>query len=398
MTRRRKKEARAASSEVSWAAIGSQYGAGATPNTRLAEGLSTVCAAVQAISSALAATPVWVYRHDGLGRTIDERHPLQRLIRNGVNEWQTWPDWIEWLVASILLRGNGLTEIVTDTRGALAELKPIPYETATISLLLNNRLVYDVSDIVSVFGGTGRRRRLIQDQVLHVRDRSDDGLIGRSRLSRAAAVFNVALAGQEMTDSIFRTGGFPSGAIVLDGKLGAIDTDHVRATLQQTVEGARRAGRIMIFEKGIEWKQFSINPEDAELLASRRFTTEELSRIFQVPPPIIGDLSHGTFTNSAEAGRWFVQHCLRPWCRKLEAALARACFTEDEQHNYSIEFDLSDLLRGDPETRWRSNQIAVDSGILTANEVREQEGWNPRSDGDGLKSKAAAPSAAGGDE
>jgi HK97 family phage portal protein len=394
MTRRRKKaEARAASSEVSWAAIGSQFGAGGTPSTRLAEGLSAVGAAVQATASALAATPPYVYRRNGQGREIDETHPLMRLIRNGPNEFQTWPDFIEWLVASILLRGNGLAEIGTDTRGAVTELKPVPWETATVSLLLNGRLAYDVSDIVSVFGGTGRRRRLLQDQVLHIRDRSDDGLIGRSRLSRAATVFNVALAGQEMAESVYRTGGFPSGALTLDGKLGGADGDRVREHLRNTIEGARQAGKIFVFEKGVSWQAFSVSPEDAELLASRRFTTEELARIFQVPPPIIGDLSHGTFTNSAEAGRWFVQHCLRPWCRKLEASIARACFTAEEMQTYSIEFDLSDLLRGDPEARWRSNQVAVDSGILTPNEVREQEGWSPRTDGEGLRTKPAAPAA-----
>ena len=53
-------------------------------------------------------------------------------------------------------------------------------------MLLNNRLVYDVTDLTSV-GGTGRMRRLLRIEVFHLRDRSDDGLIGRSRLQRAAA-------------------------------------------------------------------------------------------------------------------------------------------------------------------------------------------------------------------
>jgi HK97 family phage portal protein len=365
-------------------------GLGGTPSPYLAENLSTWLAGVSAISSAIAATPAYVYRRTDGGREIDDRHPLQRLIDTGPNPHQSWTEFVEFLVASAINRGNGLAETVIDGNGAVTELRPFPWANVAPLVTQSGALVFDVTDGTTL-GGPQRKRRLLESEVLLLKDRSDDGYIGRSRLSRAAPVINTALAGQEMTDSIYRTGGFPSGAIVLDGKLGAIHTDHLRATLQQTVEGARRAGRIMIFEKGIEWKQFSINPEDAELLASRRFGTEEIARLLNMPPPLVGIWDHSSFTNSETAGRWFAQHTLRPWIRKLEAALARACFTETEAKTYSIEFDLSDLLRGDPETRWRSNQIAVDSGILTPNEVREQEGWNPRPDGEGLKSKPAAP-------
>lgn len=48
----------------------------------------------------------------------------------------------------------------------------------------------------------------------------------------------------------------------------------------------------------------------AELLASRRFAVEEIARVYGVPPPLVGDLSHGTFTNSREAARWFGQFTL----------------------------------------------------------------------------------------
>ena len=50
-----------------------------------------------------------------------------------------------------------------------------------------------------------------------------------------------------------------------------------------------------MLEGGLKWKPLTWTPEDTELLAVRRFTTEELARIFGCPPPIIGDLSHGTF-------------------------------------------------------------------------------------------------------
>lgn len=124
-----------------------------------------------------------------------------------------------------------------------------------------------------------------------------------------------------------------------------------------------------------------MSPEDAELLASRRFSTEEIARIFNVPPPMIGDLTHGTFTNSETMLRWFAQGCLNHWTRKIEAEFTRSIFTDPA---LELELDLSGLLRGDPEVRWASHKIAVEAGILDANEVRQLEGWNPRPDGDAI--------------
>ena len=40
--------------------------------------------------------------------------------------------------------------------------------------------------------------------------------------------------------------------------------------------------------------------------------------------------------------------------------------------------DLSGFLRGDPETRWAANKIAIETGVLDPEEVRQVEGWNPR--------------------
>ena len=135
----------------------------------------------------------------------------------------------------------------------------------------------------------------------------------------------------------------------------------------------------MILSDGLTWQGLGFSPEDAELLASRKFSVEEIARLFAVPPPMIGDLSHGTFTNSREAGRWFAMHTLAPWARKIESVLTRALFPSGS--GFEIEVDLSGLLRGDPETRWAAHKIAVAAGILDADEVREIEGFNPRGKG-----------------
>ena len=95
-----------------------------------------------------------------------------------------------------------------------------------------------------------------------------------------------------------------------------------------------------------------------------------------MPPPIIGDYTHNTFTNSETAGRWFATFCLAPWARKIEAEFSRSLFPMGSP--YELELDLSGFLRGDPETRWNAHKIALETNVLDADEVRQVEGWNPR--------------------
>ena len=142
-----------------------------------------------------------------------------------------------------------------------------------------------------------------------------------------------------------------------------------------TNAGPRNARKFLLLEEGLTFDPTSVSPEDAELLASRRFSVEELCRLFQVPPPIVQDYTHGTFTNAAQAGLWFAQLSLTPWARKIEAEFARSIFTDDSFH---LEIDLSGLMRGDYAARWAAYGAAVTNGILTVDEIREAEGYNPK--------------------
>ena len=354
---------------------GVMYQSGQVVSPRSAEGLATVTACISAVSSALATLPTFVYRVSDTGREVDWNHPLQRLIRRGPNPYQSWPSFIEWLVASTLLTGNGLAEIVVDARGAVVELRPIPWHLTSVTMLPSGRLSFEVSE-PSLLGQATARRKLMQDQVFLLTDRSDDGLLGVSRLRRAAAVIGGALAQQEFAHNTLSNGVYPSGIVKASGKLDNLQRQQLTAGFR-SFAGTDKAAKALILDQGLEFSSLSISPEDAEMLGSRRFTGEELCRIYSVPPPIIGDLTHGTFANVQDLLRWFAQHCLASWCRKLEAELERQVLSETSSADHQIEVDLSGLLRGDPETRWKSHQIAIQTGVLTRNEVREVEGYAP---------------------
>lgn len=218
---------------------------------RAAEGLSTVLACVQQISSAIASLPCFVYETGPGGRVENTTNPLNRLIATGPNDWQTWPDFVEWFVATCLLRGNALAEIQTDGRGAVTALLPHAWETIGVQMLPSGRLAYDVVLVIGLYSGpstTGRTRRLLADEVVHLRDRSDDGLIGRSRLVRAAETVGNALAVQEFSGSVYANAATPSGALETDSRLSASSMERLALEFREFYTGPGTAKKALVLD------------------------------------------------------------------------------------------------------------------------------------------------------
>ena len=364
-------ERRATYATGSWDGIFGANGLAQPASVRGAENLAAVLACVTVISTALASLPTLIYRRENGERFEAHDHPLLALVRGGANAYATWPDFIESLIASTLLTGNGLAAIERGPTGGLTGLRFIPWNRATALLLPSGRLAYDIME------PNGARYRLLQGEVVHLRDRTDDGKIGRSRLSRAADTVDAAIGINQFARAFITQGAYPSGVLTHPGRISEESVARLRESFEKQYTGTgERARRVMILEDGMTWAQAQISPEDAEVLASRKFSVEEICRVFNVQPPLIQDYSNNTFTNAETAGRWFAHFTLLPWARKIEAEFARSVLGSDGP--FELELDLAGFLRGDPKTRWEAHKIAIEAGVLDPDEVRAVEGYNPR--------------------
>ena len=345
-------------------------------NAALAENLATVTACVELISGTMSTLPAYVFRQIPHGRAEAPEHPVSALIRRP-NGRQTWPDWLAMTMAQALLHGNALSIIERDADGRPAGLRPVPWPGITVSVTSEGRLTFDVLTGVPG-GGPPRPERYFDHEVFLLKGRSDDGYIGRSVLSRAPSVIATAAGSQTFAQALWAGGANPSLALQHPGRLNAEARGYLRSEFERRNSGAVNAGSVLVLDEGIQVKPLSMSAEDAELIASRRFGGEELARLFNVPPPLVGQLEFGSYSNVETMGRYLSQFCLAPWARRIEAEFARSVFLPDDPHHLMI--DLAGLQRGDEAGRWATYGIAIDKGILTVNEVRAAEGYNPLPD------------------
>jgi len=359
---------------------GMETDAGITPSPYLAENLSAVFASVACIAETVSVCPPHVYRTTGDGvRTVDASHPVARLFGRAPNNLQTPNEFVEMLTAHCLLRGNAYAEIVRDGRGAPVELLPMhPDHVGVLRIPGTRTVVYDYSDPF-----LNRTRRLLSDEVLHLKDRSDDGIVGVSRLSRARETVATAIATERFASSTYRNGAALGGVLMHPDQIGDEASENIRKSFAKIHAGSDNAGKFAVLEEGLKWQAVSVSPADAEMLGSRRFSVEQIARLFRIPPPILGDLQSGNYSAFSELARWFHQQTIVPWLTRWEKAIERCLLSEEGRRTHEVELDADLLLRGDMLSRFQAFRIGREVGLYSANDLRRFEKMNPRTDEDG---------------
>ncbi|MGA0587265.1 phage portal protein [Dyella sp. KRB-257] len=351
---------------------GTLFGIGPTTSGQIvtadtAESLAAVYACVSTIAETIGSLPLIIYKRSDTGRERAPEHALYKLLHDAPNGIQTALEFRETLTAHMLLRGNGYAEVLFDGAGRVRELKPIHPTRVTVLKLDNGRLAYDVQD------DNGRMRRLLQEEVLHLRDRSDNGLTGKSRISVARESLGLALAELEHGTRTFANGTKLAGALKLAGVMDPDAMARLRTSWGTQYAGGPNAGKVAILESGMEFQPFSMSLEDAEWIAARQMSVQEVARLFRVPPVMIGDLTHANYSNSVEMNRWFVTHSLRRHLVAWEQAISTQLLSEDGRRTYFPEHNVEGLLRGDSANRAAFYKSGIEAGWMLPSEARQLE-------------------------
>lgn len=352
--------------DPSWDGAALLRGVSMAPGT--AESLSTVYACVSAIAETIASLPLILYRRTGTDdRERANDHPLYKVLHDSPNDQQTALEFRELMQAAVLLRGNAFAEIVRGWDGQVRALLPLSPDRVTVMILDNQRLAYQVSDLK---GGT---RRLLQEEVLHLRHRSADGLLGVAPITASRETVQLALAEREHGNATFINGARLSGLLKFPQKLKSTQREELRASWNSQYSGGKNSGKTAILEEGVDFQSVSMTSSDAQYLESRQFSVEEIARLFRVPPTIIGDLRHGNYSNSVEMNRVFVVHTLRRHLTMWEQAIAKALLTEAGRRTYFAEHSVEGLLRGDSAVRAAFYGAGIKDGWMLPEEVRTLE-------------------------
>lgn len=348
-------------------ALGGSSKSGASVNEHTAFNVSAVRACVNLRANLLAMLPVKVYRKTSRGPEEQRDHPIARLFRTRVSPAHTRFKWVHASSVCEDLGGNAYTRVVRDTYFQVARLQwQKPSDVACLENPASGEIGYRIN-------GVGDLR---QYDVLHISGLSTNGRTGRSPISDLREAVGLSLTTEEFAARSFANGNRKPGFFVPPAGFTKAQADEFRALWQAQAAGAMNAGKQHVISGGMTWQDAGFSNQDAELLSMRKFSIEEIARVYQIPLHLIGSTEKATTWGSGieQLNQGLVDYMLAPRCANWEAELNTTLLTEKElEQDYYIKFVVDALLRGSLETRVKIYQAMRAIAAMSVNEIREKE-------------------------
>lgn len=319
------------------------------------------------ISNGLGMLPISLYEA-GSDKNVMREHASHKLIRVKPNPWQTPMEFKSQMQLLMETEGNAYARII---RSGTRPIHLIPFEKGRVQAKLgsNYRMQYTCTT------ENGNQLTLDQEEILHIREISFDGVLGLSKRQLSEEVFDLAASAQRAAVNVFKTGVMAGGAIEVPNALSDQAYKRMKESLADEYSGAENVNKWMIAEEGAKANRFSSNAKDAQQIENRNHQIEEVARLYGVPRPLLmmDDTSWGS--GIEQLAIFFVQFTMAPRFVCWEQALARSLLTDRERETLYFKTNERALLRGTLKDQADYFAKALGSGghqpWHTANEIRD---------------------------
>lgn len=365
-------EQRAISFQTIWGA-GDSYAFTTPAGTIVTEDnslkIGTVYACVRLIADSISTLPVDTYRRLNGTRVPFRPRPIWLdFPESGMNR----TDHFQQVLVSLLLNGNAFIRIIRDDNGivGLAVLNPMRVEIHRNEL--SREIVYTLRD--------AQGPAIRAEDMIHITEMRLPGYLrGESRIELLKENLGLAKALEDFAARFFGQGSTTSGIIEFPGNLTQEQAKNLVDGFEQAHRGLRRAHRPGILSAGAKFVKTGVDPNEAQMLESRRLAIEEIARIFRCPPSLLSVTTPGSMSYaSVEANAiHFVTHTLRPYIVKIEDAYNKLL-----PEGVFLKFNVDGLLRGDSQTRAAVYSSGLQAGWLSINDIHRLEDMTPVDGGD----------------
>ena len=349
--------------------FGYQTKSGQAVNNTTALSIASVHACVRVIADGIAGLGLKLYKDDGINRDQIIVHYGTALV-NEPNPYQTKYDFVKYMTSHLALTGNAYAFINRDVRNIGTELHPIAPQYVT-PVMQDGILFYKVSM-------AGYPPMIPATEMLHFKGMcGDNPLVGLSPVVLHAETLGIDLAAISQSAGVYKNGVLKF-LLTSDSQIKIDQAGPLKKSLDDVIDGASRSA---VMPNGIKMEKLSLSPEEAQYLETRKFSSEEIARIFGVPASMIG-ASAGIKSSVEQEYQDFYARTLMSYAINIEQELARKLLTENDKLTYYFKFNFNSLLRASANERADYYNKGIRGGWLSRNEARLYEDVNGFNGGD----------------
>jgi HK97 family phage portal protein len=274
-------------------------------------------------------------------------------------------DFLFQTVADLALQGNAYWLKQYSSNGQVNNLTILPAASVQPSYpkLIDGAI--DYSTIVYDYLG----KRYTKREIEHLRIFSLPGqLIGLSPIASCYKDISAAIDLRDYAGNWFTSAGVPTGVLKTNTMINKAEADEVTANWHNKQQNRQ----VAVLGNGFDYQQIALSPRDALFTEVQDQQIQAVARLFGIPSRLLLTSVPGssdTYTNLQDENQVFYRHTLMAYTDAITDALSN-CLPRGTR----VEFDFEHLFKADVSARYDYYKVAIEAGILSAEEVRTKEG------------------------
>ncbi len=329
---------------------------------------------VSMLARSASSIPFFVYNKNNNKKI--ENHPLECLLKNP-NPIQSGNEFFETLYSYKLISGNSYIQAILLDRNNFKNPKELfilrPDRITLIAGSSNVPMAYKYK--VNGHETTFYVDRLNgKSEILHIKNFNPiNDWYGLSPVEAAAYSIDQHNEASKWNQAMLQNGARPSGALMVksdkDSSAFLSDEQFIRLKnqLNEEFSGSENAGKPLLLEGGLEWKEMSLTPLDMDFLNTKYSCARDIALAFGVPSQLLGIPGDNTYSNLTEARLSMWEETIIPMVDSVLNALNKWLVPMFDDENIALYYEKDKI------TALSTRQESYWNKIANANFLNDEE-------------------------
>ncbi len=329
--------------------------------------IPTVAGAISLIGGIVASTPIKLYKeiiNDGIKEVEEVEDSRISLLNESTGDTLSANEMWRAVIRDYFL-GKGAYIYIDKEQGKAKSLHFV--DETYIAIQENVEPIFKDYDI-NVLGKPYKPYDFIK-----ILRNTVNGGSGKSIIQENDLILSVAYNALKYEDALVRKGGNKKGYLTSEKKLSEETMTYIKEAFRK--QYSNNAENVIVLNEGMQFKESSNNAVELQLNENKTSNAAEIGKIFHMSPNLLNGSSASI--KPTEEIQKFVKLAVLPLFKIIESALNEDLLLEKEKKSYYFAFDTKELLKGTPEERFKTYKAAIESKVMTIDEVRYMEDVKP---------------------